>query len=75
MTPPPPCSCLTHLPPPPLPQVKSILARNRSCLDHLVEALLEAEQLSGEEVRALVERHAAQEDLEVRAQAKEAALL
>ena len=55
--------------------MKSILARNRSCLDHLVEALLEAEQLSGEEVRALVERHAAQEDLEVRAQAKEAALL
>jgi ATP-dependent Zn protease len=57
------------------PQVKALLARNRACLDALVELLLEKEQVQGEEVRALVEAQAHPDDLAFRAQAKEAALL
>jgi hypothetical protein len=76
-----PLRLLTRLPLPlrlPLrarPQVKALLARNRACLDALVELLLEKEQVQGEEVRALVEAQGHPDDLAFRAQAKEAALL
>jgi hypothetical protein len=67
-------SRLSHAPPHP-PQVKTLLARNKACLESLVELLLEKEQVQGEEVRAVVEALAHPDDLAFRAQAKEAALL
>jgi cell division protease FtsH len=53
---------------------RDMVRRNRAALDALVEALLERDSLQGEEVRGLVEAHAAQEDLDRRA-AERAAFL
>lgn len=52
-----------------------MVARNRPALEALVEALLVNERVSGDEVRGLVERLATPEDLAVREEAREAALL
>ena len=46
---------------------KDMVARNRDALNALVDALMDANVLDGDEVRALVERHAARVDLERRA--------
>ena len=42
---------------------KAMLERNRGALDVLVEALLANSIISGEEVRAVLEQHGAEEDL------------
>lgn len=46
---------------------KAMLERNRAALDALSQALLEKDTLSGEEVRAIVEKHANKADLDRRA--------
>lgn len=53
---------------------RDMVRRNRAALDALVEALLARDSLEGGEVRAVVEAHAAQADLERRA-AERAAIL
>ncbi|KAL4447504.1 hypothetical protein ABPG75_004723 [Micractinium tetrahymenae] len=54
--------------------VKQLLVRNCAALDSLMAALLEKNTLGGEEVQALVEQHAAAEDLQ-RRDAEQAAFL
>jgi cell division protease FtsH len=54
--------------------VKELLERNREALDRLQEALLEKETLDGDDVRAIVDAHAARADLDRRS-AESAAFL
>ena len=48
--------------------VKAMLHRNRGCYDELIRSLMAAsdQTLSGEQVRAIVDRHACREDLDRR---------
>lgn len=48
--------------------VKAMLQRNRGCYDELIRSLMAGsdQTLSGEQVRAIVERHACREDLDRR---------
>ena len=55
--------------------VRALLGRNRAALDALVEAIFDAELLSGDAVRETVERLADAGDLAVRAEGKEKAFL
>lgn len=55
--------------------MRSLLQRNRVCLDALVDVLLEHERVEGDEIRSVVEENAADEDLVKRAEAAEVALL
>ena len=48
-------------------EVKALIARNRVCLDLLVELLLSKERVMGDEVRELVEGAAEPSDLGKRA--------
>jgi cell division protease FtsH len=47
-------------------KVKAMIERNRMCLDLIVRLLLEAEKVSGDEIRAIVEGAADPADLEAR---------
>jgi cell division protease FtsH len=51
-------------------ETKAMVSRNRAALDALTAALMEKDTVSGDEVREIVERHAAAEDLKRRAAEK-----
>lgn len=54
-----------------LPQVKTMLTRNRAALDAVTEALLQKERMSGEEVYEVLAQKLDKEDLDKRLEALE----